>query len=206
MQIMPSTFLSSSPSIKNQSQVEFICIFKFWVDLMCDLAVWKFSAMLFIIDTTFEWAWWCLLWEGRKSSEACTSCFPLCSPLLIDLKRFMLVMKWSKSIVRLWSVTNSFTNLPFWWLSKTPSPGVLSGWGMEGRQGMVLVFSCWNLWGFSTFCFQDKFYLDLKLILCNTWIKQICIILCLNALCTLKYFVTFKTCFKMPCYNLLECR
>lgn len=157
---------------------------------MCDLAVWKFSAMLFIIDTTFEWAWWALLREGRKPAEARVSCFPLCSLLLIDLRRFMLVMKWSRLIVRLWSVTNSFTNLPFCSLCKTLSTKVLSGWGMEGRKEVDLVFSCWNLGGFSTFCFQDKFYLDLKLILCNILIKQICIILCLNAVCILlKYFI-----------------
>lgn len=156
--------------------------------VMCDLAMWKFSAMLFVIDTTFDLASWGLLWEGRKPAEARASCFPLHSPLLIDLRRFMLVMKWSRLIGKLWLVTNSLTNLPLCLLCKACSPQVLNEWGQE----TVLVFSCWNFWGFVMFCFQGKFYLDLKSIPCNILINTKYCIFILSAVCIiLKYFTLY---------------
>lgn len=148
--------------------------------------------MLFTIDTTFD----------LKPAEAHASCFPLYSPLLIDLRRFMLVMKWSRLIDKLWLVTNSLTNLPLCLFYKARSPQVMNGWGQE----TVLVFSCWNLWGFLTFCFQGKFYLDLKLILCNILLIKICDILCLNTVCIIViYYMMYLRpdlkCIVAVCWN-----
>ena len=132
------------------------------VNVMCDLAAWKFVAMLFVIDTTFGLTWLGLLWKGRKPAEAHGSCFPLCSPLLIDLRRFMLVMKWSRLIDKLWSVTNSLASRPLHLLCKAHFPQILNGWGRK----TVLVFSCCSLWSFFYVLLSRHMLLGLKI---NSW-------------------------------------
>lgn len=75
--------------------------------------MWKLSIVKSIADATSDLAWWGLLWQGGRPAAAPDSCFPLCSPLLIALRRFMLVMKWSRLTGKLWLDGN----WKIWWQS-----------------------------------------------------------------------------------------
>lgn len=74
---------------------------------------------------------------------------------------------------------------------------------LNGRgQESVLVFSCWNLWDFLRFCFQDKYYssqyfhkINMQYLVFKCGMHHIKIL-----------HAVFKACFKMHCYNLLKCR